>query len=110
MLLIAEVLMFIGGLYVAISGKMPSWIAGRGYKAEGTNARLVGGMMALPLPLAFCAGVVIGLTAPDSVGYASVFEIVVVVLVLILSGIFIRNIRVPQVPPQPPQPPLPPQQ
>jgi hypothetical protein len=34
MILIAEILLFVSGLYVAISGKMPSWIAGKGYKAE----------------------------------------------------------------------------
>jgi hypothetical protein len=103
MILIAEILLFAAGLYVAISGKMPSWIAGKGYKAEGGNVRLIGLLMLSPLPAAFCVGVVLGLLSPDNITYASIIEIVLVLGIAILSAFMIRNVRQPETPSAPPQ-------
>jgi hypothetical protein len=95
MLLIVEIVLFVAGLYLAVSGKMASWIAGKGYAAEGGQVRLVGVILALPLPLAFCAGLVIGLINPDLVNSITVVEFALVIGSAIIAIIMIRKIRKP---------------
>jgi hypothetical protein len=97
MLLVLELLLFGTGLYLAATGKATAWIAGKGYKAEGGNVRLAGVILAVPLPLAFCAGFAIGIIDPDLLGFASVIEIGAVIISAIVASVIIRNARVPEV-------------
>jgi len=96
MLLILEIVLFGAGLYLAITGKAASWIAGKGYKAEGGNVRLAGVILAIPLPLAFCAGFVIGIIDPDMLGFASAIEIGAVIISGIIASVMIRKARKPE--------------
>jgi hypothetical protein len=93
MLFIAEILLFGTGVYLAATGKAGAWIAGKGYTAEGGQARLAGVILALPLPLAFCAGLVLGLFAPDQLGLATFIEIAMVLGSAIIATIMLRRIR-----------------
>jgi hypothetical protein len=95
MLLIAELALFGAGVYLAITGKMASWIAGKGYMAEGGQVRLVGLILALPLPLAFCAGFAIGIIDPDLLGSITVVEFGLVIISAVIALVMIRKIRKP---------------
>ena len=95
MLLIAEIVLFGAGIYLAISGKMAAWVAGKGYAAEGGQVRLVGLILALPLPLAFCAGITIGIINPDLVSSLTFIEFAMVIVSAIIAIIMIRKIRKP---------------
>lgn len=97
MLFVLEIVLFATGLYLAITGKAAAFIAGKGYKAEGGNVRLAGVILAIPLPLAFCAGFVIGIIDPDMLGLASAVEIGAVILSAIVASVMIRNARKPEV-------------
>jgi hypothetical protein len=94
-LLIAELLLFGTGLYLAISGKMPPSIAGKGYSAEGSTVRVIGVILALPLPLAFCTGVVMGIIDPELVNYAAILEGAMVLGSAIIAMVMIRQVRKP---------------
>ncbi len=92
---IAELALFGAGVYLAVTGKMASWIAGKGYSAEGGQVRLVGLILALPLPLAFCAGFVIGIIDPSQIGSVTVVEFGLVIISAVIALIMIRKIRKP---------------
>ena len=96
MLFIAEILLFGTGLYLAATGKAGAWIAGKGYTAEGGQVRLAGVLLALPLPLAFCAGIAIGLMAPDQLGIVSFIEIAMVLGSAVIAAIMLRGVRKPE--------------
>jgi len=73
------ILFFIIGLYSLISAKIPSWLVGDGYKAEGNKVRLIGALAAIILPGALLAD----------------FPISIVGVFVINFAFAIRNIRVP---------------
>jgi len=100
MLFIVEILFFIMGLYALIAGKLPAWFVGKGYYAEGSPVRVLGVLMAAPLPIAFCAGLVLGIIDPELVTYASILEIVMILGAVIITLITLKNIRKPELPPQ----------
>jgi predicted ABC-type sugar transport system permease subunit len=56
--------------------------------------------MAAPLPLAFCAGLTLGLIDPELVTYASILEIILIVGAALIAVVTLRNIRKPEQPPQ----------
>ena len=56
-LLIAEVVMLVGGLYALVAGKVRLT---KNMYLEGWRARIAGLFLAAPLPLAFLAGALIG--------------------------------------------------
>lgn len=95
MLLVIELVLFGAGLYLAITGRMASWIAGKGYSAEGGQVRLVGLILALPLPLAFCAGIAVGIIDPSLLGSVSIVEFGMVIISAIVAILMIRKIRKP---------------
>ncbi|NOH03337.1 MAG: hypothetical protein HND47_15940 [Chloroflexi bacterium] len=99
-LLIFEILLFVMGIYAVISAKLPSWFVGKGYIAEGSPVRILGLVMAAPLPIAFCAGAAIGLIDPDQIWIGSAIEIVGVLAAAIITVVTLRNIRKPEQPPQ----------
>jgi hypothetical protein len=115
MILVIEIMFLLAGGYALISGKLPGWFVGKGYKAEGTKVRLLGGVMAATLPVVFCGGFVLGfagaLAGFDPTMPISVFEFAYVIILAIIVAVVVRNIRVPegssiimdQPPIQPPQ-------
>lgn len=105
MILVIEIAFLIAGLYALFTAKMPSWIVGKGYKAEGNKVRMIGGLMAALLPGVLCLGFTLGFASAfanfDPTGWATGIEIVVVILVAIAVTLMIRNVREPDVPPTP---------
>lgn len=97
MILILEIIFLIAGLWAIATGKLPAFLFGGGhYTAEGTAVRLLGILLILPLPLAFMAGIVLGLLfGEDAPGYAVVTEIVIVIGVAIAASIAFRFVRRP---------------
>ena len=58
--------------------------------------RLVGILLVLPLPLAFAAGIILGLLfGKDATGYMMVTEFIIVIGVAIVASIAFRRIRRP---------------
>ena len=110
MILVLEVAFLVAGVYAIFTAKIPTWMVGKGYKAEGNSARLLGVLMAALLPGLFCAGVTVGIIAGvndfDSTLLVSGIEIGSVILVAIIVTVVIRRIRQPDVPAQqiPPSP------
>ena len=84
-LLIAEIMMLVGGLYALIAGKIKLT---RNISLEGWRARIAGLFLIAPLPLALLVGLVIGFligigTLPSSAqGYGTIVE-----LLLVLGGL-----------------------
>jgi hypothetical protein len=103
MILVIEIAFLVAGLYALFTAKMPSWIVGRGFKAEGNNVRLIGGLMAVLLPGVLCMGFTLGFVGAyanfDPTGWATGIEIVVVIVVAIIVTVALRKIRVPNAPP-----------
>jgi hypothetical protein len=98
-LLIVEVLMLIAGLGAIFTGKLPEslfkLLFGKGeYHTDPQSARLFGLLLATPLPLAFAAGLLLGILFGPDVGlYATLLEILIVVTVGIVSIIAARKIK-----------------
>jgi hypothetical protein len=92
MFLIIEIAMFIGGIWALVKGEVPSFLVGGGkYKVEGTNARVFGLLLILPLPIAFLGGLILGLLfGQDGVEYATILELVAVIGIAILSLVLVR--------------------
>ncbi len=97
MLLIVEIIMFLGGLWTAGTGKLPSWLVGGGkFTVEGLKARLLGLWVALPLPAAFLAGILLGLLlGQDAATYAALTEVLIVVGVALVAVVAVRLVRQP---------------
>jgi len=109
MILGIEIVFLIAGVYALFTAKLPSWIVGKGYKAEGTPIRLLGMFMAALLPGVFCAGMALGLVSAvmefDPTVPAVLLEIGSVIIAAIIVSVLIRRLRQPDAPPaQPPSP------
>jgi len=100
MLFILELVFFGMGIYALITAKLPSWFVGKGFFAEGKEVRLLSIMMIVPLPLSFCAGLVIGIINPDLIWMGSATEIAAIVVAAIIVSITLRKIRKPVEAPQ----------
>lgn len=94
MLFILEISMFIGGIYALIAAKVPSFLVGSGkYPIEGKNARWVGVLLMLPLPIVFLVGLFAGmLFGEQGTPYVGIFELVIVIGTAILAMILTRII------------------
>jgi len=103
MILVIEIAFLIAGLYALFTAKMPSWIVGKGFKAEGNQVRLIGGLMAALLPGVLCMGFTLGIAGGvagyDVTGWATGIEIIGVIVVAIIVTVMLRNVRQPEVPP-----------
>jgi hypothetical protein len=101
MILALEILFLVAGLYALFTGKMPSWIVGKGYKAEGNPVRLLGILMVAVLPSVFCGGIVIGIASAqadfDPTWIAIAFEFISVIVAAIIVTLVLRRIRQPDV-------------
>jgi hypothetical protein len=80
-LLIAEIIMLVGGLVALVTGKLK---LSNALQLEGTPARIAGAILMAPLPLALAIGFMIGLligmgALPESaLGLSTVIEIALV--------------------------------
>jgi predicted lipid-binding transport protein (Tim44 family) len=105
MIFFIEVAFLIAGLYALFTAKMPSWLVGKGFKAEGNKVRMLGALMAVLLPGALCMGFTLGIIGAyadfDPTIWASVLEFVTVIIVAIIVSVVIKNIRVSDAPPAP---------
>ena len=101
--LIAEILMFVGGLYALIAGKINLT---RNLRLEGRHARVAGLILMAPLPLAILIGLALGAGAVsgDILDYAGFIDMALVLLALVVVVIFGYAVRE-KAAPQEPQPP-----
>ena len=96
MLFIVEIALLIMGIWALVTAKTPSLIAGPQYQIEGRNARLLGIILVLPLPITFVVSFILALfLGQQVVGIIALLEIFLIVIVLITAMIFIRRVRQP---------------
>lgn len=95
-----EILFLIAGIWVIISGKIPSklfsFLFGKGeYKLSPRNTRLFGLLLSSPLPVSFMVAVLLSaLMGSEANGYGVAFEIVYLIVVIIASIVIARKARV----------------
>ena len=101
--LIAEILMFVGGLYALIAGKIKLT---KNLHLEGGHARVAGLILMAPLPIAILIGLALGAGAVsgDIVDYAGFIDMALVLLALVAVVIFGYAVREKPAPEEP-QPP-----
>ena len=98
-LTIIEILFFISGAWLLITGKIPTKLFqvmfGKGdYRLSPLHARLFGLLLASPLPLAFGVSFLLALLlGQDYLGFAMGFEIVYDLVVITIAVIIARRIR-----------------
>ncbi len=98
-LLIVEILMLIAGLWALITGKLPEKLFkvlfGKGnYQAEPKQARLLGLLLASPLPLAFLSGLILALLfGAEGAQFAGLVEILIIIIVCIAAVIFVSKFK-----------------
>ncbi|MCL4303735.1 MAG: hypothetical protein KJ077_49070 [Anaerolineae bacterium] len=85
-LIIIEVVLFFSGLWTLVTGKLPAIVLGTKYSIEGMGARIVGLLIALPLPVAFMTGLVLAVVLGPEKGSALGTLIELVTLVVTLIG------------------------
>ena len=92
MLLIIELAMLFGGIYSIITAKVPSFLTvGGKFQVEGRDARFLGTLLSLPLPVAIAGGVVLSLfLGEDSTGYTIMLEFLTIFGVSLLAVVFVR--------------------
>jgi len=84
-MLVAEIMMLLGGLYALIAGKLKLT---NSLQLEGTRARIAGIFLALPLPLALLTGFVIGILIEFGSISSEVYIIATIIeFVLVLGGL-----------------------
>lgn len=94
MLLVLEILFFITGAWALITGNIPSRLFkvlfGKGnYQAESGRVRMIGLLLAAPLPIALVVGFVAGaLFGGEAICVASLLEFVSIIAVALVA----RNI------------------
>ena len=98
-LLIIEILFFIAGVWLIITGKIPGGLFqimfGKGdYRLSPLHARLFGLLLASPLPVIFVVGFIYTLFFGQSnMGFLTIFEIVYDFIVAIAAIIIARRSR-----------------
>ena len=92
-----EIILGIAGVWILITGKVPGWIVGKkGFEIEGVKARLIGVILALPIPFSTAGGIILFLlVGKNAGGYAILLELAVFITVLIIVLILIRKFRTP---------------
>ncbi|MBI3158135.1 MAG: hypothetical protein HYZ26_00870 [Chloroflexi bacterium] len=90
-ILIAEIVMFLGGAYALIAGKLKLT---KNVSLEGWRARVAGLILLAPLPLALLIGLMLGVLAStgaasaDTLTFAPLIEIALVLGALIGAAVF----------------------
>lgn len=102
MLLILEVLFFIAGLWAIIFGKLPvglfKFLFGKGeYLLSSDKTRLFGLFLLSPLPISFFISFLLTLLLGEKgAGYAVIFEIIYIFIVVITALFVAKKIRNPE--------------
>jgi hypothetical protein len=99
MILILEIAFLITGIYAIATGKMPSLIVGKRFKAEGRQVRLLGILMAGTMPAILLGTLIVGalggLRSRDGLAAVAVFEFLWVIGVGLVVAVALRRIRKP---------------
>jgi len=102
MILGLEIVFLVVGLYALFTAKLPTWFIGKGYRAEGNNIRIAGGLMVAILPAVLCGsftiGVIGGIADFDPTTIVRVGEFLVVLGAAIAVNAWIKKIREPITP------------
>lgn len=103
MLLIIEILFLVAGLWAIITGKIPMgflrFLFGKGdYFLPSKRTRLLGLFFLSPLPLSFLVSIIlVGLFGAKGTGFAIVFEIIYVLVVITVSIVILRKAKQPEI-------------
>lgn len=91
---ILEVIMFIIGVWTIIKTKLPLFISAPHFRVEGDNARLLGVILLLPLPVASVINFFLSIFLDKETALtAAIFvDPLVILIVLITTYIFILNV------------------
>ena len=97
MLFVIETILFFAGIWTIAKGRLPLFISGPQYQVEGRNARLLGIILILPVPVSFIASLLLILffDKNTALAYASLVEIFTIIIVLVGSLVFIRRVGQP---------------
>jgi hypothetical protein len=94
-LLIAEVMFLVMGIYAILKAELPSWFVGNGYIARGAQVRVLGVLLAIPLPLSFFSGIALALIDEELIWIGSSIELISMLIVSLVAVLSLRRIRVP---------------
>jgi hypothetical protein len=108
-LLIAEIGLLIGGLIALFTGKIPDFIFGKkasdGYTLPSMNARIIGGILMAPLPIALVLGFLLGLLFGEDLLFLGTLIEIFLVLGAVVGGLVLYRVwRQPVVPAEVGQP------
>ena len=92
-----ELIFLVIGIYILITGKMPSFLfGGAKYTVEKTGARIIGLVLMLPLPISvFLLFVLVFVFGEEGVTYGTLIEISLVLLSALAAVILFRILRKP---------------
>lgn len=91
-----EILMTLAGAYALISGRIPEWIVGKGYRIQGWPARGLGLLMMSSIPLSiFAMAILIFMEVPNAEDLGFLIEVSIVLIIALTAAINIRRIREP---------------
>ena len=99
MLLIIEILFLAVGLWAMVTGKVPEsifrFLFGKGeYGLSSIQPRLLGVLLASPLPVVLMVSVVLSIAVGDrATGYSLVFEVIYIVSIAIVTTIVARRLK-----------------
>ena len=96
--LIFGILLLVCGLWAIVTGKLPAIVFGKKYQLEGPWARLIGVLLALPLPVSFTIDVALILLLGEERAeqYAGIVNLLIWVLALVTAWVMSRLVRKPQ--------------
>ena len=91
-----EIIMTLAGIYALVSGRIPEWIVGRGFRIQGWPARGLGLLMMSSIPLSiFTMAVLIFMEVPNAEDLGFLIEVSIVLVIALTAAINIRKIREP---------------
>jgi hypothetical protein len=91
-----EILMTLAGFYALLSGTIPEWIVGKGYRIQGWPARGLGLLMMSSIPLSILAmAILIFMEVPNAEDLGFLIEVSIVLIIALTAAINIRKIRKP---------------
>jgi predicted permease len=101
-LLIIEVLLLVDGLWAIIFGKLPAglfnFLFGLGeYKFPPNQTRLFGLLLSSPIPVSYLVSLLLtGLFGAKGIGYATIFTIIYILIIITASIIIVRKAKDPK--------------
>lgn len=95
MLLVIEIVLFVTGLSVLSSGKLPRWLLRRAKRPPSrASVRGLGALLVLPFPIAFLGGLALQARLGDrGMVYATVLEITILVAATTGALLVFQRIR-----------------